>query len=276
MAKVRILDNSFIDHSKSASIGGDNLGVGPTRFEWTTEPCSGPKFFTDARIKEVVKYGPFSNNIALILEPHCLRPDPYHDAIEFENFFGTILTHDRRYINRSRWKYYAYGGSWIDFEKWGMQEKDMDVSIIASFKDTTEGHKLRHEAIQKYAKFLGGIFGRAYQDVESKVQALARFRYSIVVESCRQSSYFTEKLIDCLSVGTVPIYWGAPDIMRRFDKRGMIIFNHIDDLEYILAERVSEEDYQSRLPFIKKNIEHAKKYRICEDYIWKRYPEIFE
>lgn len=279
MAKVTIFDNSFVYLSKSASIGGDNLGVGPTHFEWTTEDIDGPRFFTDARIKDVTQFGPSPRNIAWILEPHCLRPDPYEDAREYEKFFGMILSHDIRQTlhpkHNNVWKYYAYGGSWISFENWGIHKKSREVSLIASEKNTTEGHQLRHEVAKKFKDV--DLFGYAYRPVVSKTSALIPYRYSVVIESCRQSSYFTEKLIDCISVGTVPIYWGCPTITRRyFDGRGMIIFNHIDDLEYILTEQISERDYRTRLPFIKKNIKHAKKYRICEDYIWKKYPEIFE
>jgi len=48
--------------------------------------------------------------------------------------------------------------------------------------------------------------------VSSKVDLLRRYRFCLVMENQRQNGYITEKLFDCLPAGTVPIYWGAPDI----------------------------------------------------------------
>jgi len=61
----------------------------------------------------------------------------------------------------------------------------------------------------------------------SKAQTLSRYNFALCFENCIQPGWITEKIFDCLFVGTVPVYWGAPDIdeavspqcfidMRRF------------------------------------------------------------
>ena len=60
------------------------------------------------------------------------------------------------------------------------------------------------------------------------------YRFSIVIENCKRDYWFTEKLIDCLRTGTIPIYWGCPSIGDFFDIRGFILFDDINDLENIL------------------------------------------
>lgn len=275
MEQIKLLDSSFVG-TESAFIGGDNIGKGPQFFRWRRDgPISDPTFFTDSRIKDVAKYGAFEKFVGLLLEPYGLRADHYNDAEENYEFFDTILTYEKRYLFEDpKYRFYPHGGSWIDFKKWGIQEKKKHVSIIASSKNTTEGHKLRHDVISHFGNDLDGVFGHGRNPVASKFEALADYRYSIVIESCREDFYFTEKLIDCFSVGTVPIYWGCPSIGQFFDPAGIIAFSGLDQLRMTLSH-IWEKDYEVRMPAIRENLKRAHQYRICEDYIWIKYPDLF-
>lgn len=46
----------------------------------------------------------------------------------------------------------------------------------------------------------------------SKYETLSRYRYSLCFENMEMTGYVTEKIFDCLYAGTIPLYWGAPDI----------------------------------------------------------------
>jgi alpha(1,3/1,4) fucosyltransferase len=48
--------------------------------------------------------------------------------------------------------------------------------------------------------------------VRSKCDTLARYRFALCFENSTIKGWVTEKLFDCLFVGTVPIYWGPADI----------------------------------------------------------------
>jgi hypothetical protein len=262
--------------SLSASLGGDNAGEMPEFVKWYQFPTKGeygddPIFFTDGQIKTVREFGRSDRNVAWILEPHGLRPDPYLDALELEEYFGAILTFDMRYIHREKWWFYPYGGSWIHPHDWGLKEKSRLVSILGSQKNTTEGHKLRHAVRECYPDQIED-FG--FDIYVPKLQALASFMYSIVIENSRQADYFSEKLIDCICLGTVPIYWGSPQIDTHFDMQGIITFQDIDELDEILLG-LSIQDYAERLPAVGRNIETAKEYRCVEDQIFRMYPELF-
>ena len=85
--------------------------------------------------------------------------------------------------------------------------------------------------------------------------------FSIAIENAKKEMFFCDKIMDCLITGTVPIYWGAPDISKYFDERGILSFNTPDELKNILEE-ISEKKYKSMLKYIKKN------YEICKnDYL---------
>lgn len=55
----------------------------------------------------------------------------------------------------------------------------------------------------------------APQPVTSKLEVLARYNFALCAENQAIDGYVTEKVVDCLLAGTIPIYWGAPDIDSR-------------------------------------------------------------
>jgi hypothetical protein len=46
----------------------------------------------------------------------------------------------------------------------------------------------------------------------SKSETLAAYRFAVCFENAAIRGWITEKIFDCFFAGTVPIYWGAPDI----------------------------------------------------------------
>jgi hypothetical protein len=47
----------------------------------------------------------------------------------------------------------------------------------------------------------------------SKSETMAKYRFAVCFENSILKGWMTEKLFDCFFVGTVPIYWGAPDVL---------------------------------------------------------------
>ena len=76
-------------------------------------------------------------------------------------------------------------------------------------------------------------------------------------------TYFTEKLLDCFATGTIPVYLGAPDIGKYFNKDGII---DLTDEFYI-----SDELYHSKMEAIKDNLERVKNIEVLEDFIYLNY-----
>lgn len=259
VVELRIYDSAF-DGVFSASLGGENQYEKPESIRWLRDgPPTNPSIFTDAHIKDAPNIS--GRKIAWILEPYELRQDPYMDALRLEEHFDYILTHDRYFANRPGWELYRYGGSWIHPSEWGIHPKTKDVSIVASRKNTTEGHNLRRQIADNFEL---AVFGHGYREITSKVMALRHYRFSVVVESSRMNDYFSEKLIDCLSMGTVPIYWGCDAVDDIFDPGGIIRFQSIKELGDILKS-LSRFKYETRADAIMRNLKIAKRYRICED-----------
>lgn len=258
MDKVTIADSLFLPHTKSAFLGGDNIGIFPSYFEWELANAASARFVTDSDIKHAKGDG----QIAWLLEPFHLHPENYIEAMRKP--FDYVLTSNLYFAeNNENWLWVPHGGSWIDFNKHGIHEKTKNISMLMSDKNTMPGHKLRHQIAERFGDQIDVLSG------VSAFEGYAPYKYSIVIENERTDGYFTEKLIDCLSVGTIPIYWGCPSIDAFFGGRQIISFDNAENLEYVIYHSFLLE---GRDTWVQSNIDISKNYRIVEDWIYWRYP----
>jgi hypothetical protein len=97
-------------------------------------------------------------------------------------------------------------------------------------------------------------FGRGFRDLPEKWEGLAPYRYSVAIENSRHDHYWTEKIADCFLAGTVPIYWGAPNVSDYFPADAMIIIDTLDPAEAarIIKTEATPEAYQRRLPALRE------------------------
>ena len=264
--KIKIYDRSF---AHSNAIGTGDYPWLPRYFEWdraNAESFTGPVVFTDCELARAVN-SPSSFKIALLLESRAIAPRMYREIVHLEAHFDLILTHDSKLLRRgSKFQFYPFGGCWIAEEDCKTYAKEREVSIIASAKRQTEGHKLRHRTIATLGARVD-VFGRGYSPVEHKLEALAPYRYSIAIENIREPNYFTEKIVDCFATGTVPIYWGCPNIGEFFDERGIVTFRSLRELLDNWS-CMGEADYCSRLSAIEGNLHRVQEFRTPEDWLW--------
>ena len=119
----------------------------------------------------------------------------------------------------------------------------------------------------KQLKDYAPLFGRGFNEVEYKEEALADYMFSVAIENA--DDWFTEKILDCFLTGTVPIYYGTPSITKWFNPDGIIFLEDGFDIE-----ELDEDLYKSMEPAIKDNFERAMKMEMLEDFIWETYFEI--
>jgi len=288
--KVKIADNSFLPFgAKALGLAGDNEGCGPLFFEWDPSPGPGPvKFFTNTALDQVA-YDDSEKKVALLLECRATNPEVFECFSEpwrrYDNLFDAVLTNDKALLARGLpFRFFPYGGSFIHTSDWGTHAKPELCSMIVGAKRSAPGHLLRHAFAEMHGKIDGlrnggrvELWGEPFGGkFKSKMDALSPYCYSIVVENDKRDFWFTEKLLDCFAVGTVPIYWGCPSILKYFPhKLGIIQFETIKDLGRIL-DRISKKDYCSRLPAVGENRKRAFIYRCAEDWIFRNYPDLFE
>ena len=207
--------------------------------------------------------------IGWLLETREVDDNRYNKFENYMNNLDFVLTHDQKLLDKypEKTKFTIFGGTWINTNNYGMHLKTKLVSMVYSSKTYLTGHKLRHEV----AYTVSGIdlYGRGTpKPIEYKEEALVDYMFSVVIENSKATNYFTEKLVDALIVGTVPIYWGCPNIDKFFDVRGMIIVNDVEEIKEAVAN-LTESQYINMKPFIEKNIELAKQYAVTEDWMYE-------
>lgn len=125
----------------------------------------------------------------------------------------------------------------------------LEVSMITSNANWMAGHEFRNEVVKSHQDGLMtfDLFGRGYNPIKDKFDALFPYRFSIVIENSFYPNYWTEKIADCLLSWTVPIYIGAPNINQFFPEKSVIqVEPNIRSLKRVL-ENLSESDYSERL-----------------------------
>lgn len=239
------------------------------RMEW-----SGITVFVDGYINSpIVSQVRSDVKLGWLHEPQCLYPQVYEQARYHAQNFDAILTYYQPYLNVPGFTFAPYGGVWVPQDYWALHKKTRMTSMLYGSKCATIGHQMRHAI----ADAIGNYYDVDYYGYKgtptgygwlTKVLVHKDYRFSIVVEACREDNLFTEILLDCFATGTIPIFWGCPNIDQFFNADGMLILNRLKDLRYIMPQ-LSDDLYQELLPYAKENLERVKEYAVCEDWLYE-------
>ena len=83
------------------------------------------------------------------------------------------------------------------------------------------------------------------------------------MENIVSPSYFTEKLIDCILTGCIPIYHGSRSVLNYFDERGILFFESLSELREILS-KLSIADYMNLRGYAESNFQSAVGLRLAD------------
>jgi hypothetical protein len=94
-----------------------------------------------------------------------------------------------------------------------------------------------YKKVDSGGAFLNNLGSR----VKSKLAFEQNHKFSIAFENSSNSGYVTEKLTNALIAGTIPIYWGHPDVVKEFNSKRFINCHEYKNFDEVL-ERVKEID----------------------------------
>ena len=269
--KLNLFDDSFghlaKENGRYSSVHGKISSE--VKFIKNQIQYDGITIFTDQHLNVNYNYAKSKYKIGWLIETREVNPSKYNSFPEYMNNFDFIMTHDQELLNEypNNTKFTIFGGTWINSKNYGIHQKTKNISMIYSDKQYLTGHKLRHRIAQTVSDI--DFYGKGTQvPLIHKEDALINYRYSVAVENSKTQNYFTEKLIDCFMVGTIPIYWGCPNIGNFFDVDGMIIVNTLEEIQNIVGS-LDKKYYIDRIDNIKRNYELAKQYSVTEDWMYK-------
>jgi hypothetical protein len=233
--------------------------------EWLRDGTAPTSFHVDEGLFQPgPDYVQKENRYGWLLESEAIIPQVYAHAPSVLDKYDCIFTHSEALLKLDpRFKLAPVGTHWIEEPQ--MFEKTKNVSMVSSNKAMVLGHLYRLAWVEKFKNKLD-FFGRGFNPIEKKEEALRDYRFSVAIENCAMPNYFTEKIGDCFATGTIPVYYGCPNIGDYFNTDGIIMLDHNLDLSSL-----TEELYESKLDAVKENMELIQKYEIPEDYIYETY-----
>lgn len=264
--KFNIVGDTFTA-THGGNYGYSVWGKKSKHVDWVQDGSGEGTFYIDGAIGMAFQDEVTGPRYAWILESAAILPQvtdwvKMNSNIVMEKF-DTIFTHnhDLVKIDPTKFKWVPAQGTWIKELK--VYDKTKMISMIASNKNMCHGHRKRLEWVERF-KDQVDFFGRGYPtEIATKEEGLCDYMFSIAIENASYETYFTEKLLDCFATGTIPVYYGSPNIGDYFNKDGIIDLSEEFD--------VSEEIYYSKMDAIKDNLERTKKMEVLEDFIWENY-----
>lgn len=220
--------------------------------------------------------------VMLLIEPRSIQPNVYDYAIQVANQYEYVFTHDSKLLKElPNAKPILWGNVWCRCEK---PKKTKLISMTSSDKELCDLHKERIRIARKYKDVIdvyGTIDGGEYVD---PFYTLNDYMYSVVIENYIDDIWFTEKLLNCFAMKVIPIYYGARDIGKYFNTKGIIICNSLEKLEqaintllfcgYVkddLGEFKGAYYNKSVQEAIKENYELSKQYEKFDEWLYRTY-----
>jgi len=143
------------------------------------------------------------------------------------------------------------------------------LSIVASNKQSTVGHRQRYRFALKLKEALGDradLFGRGINDFNDKWDVLAPYKYSVAIENCATDDYISEKLFDCFLTHTFPFYYGAPNVSNYYspDSYSLIDINNFSESVSKIKKIINDPShYQEHLVgVIESKLKYLNHYNI--------------
>lgn len=262
-------NKGYTTHGKESKyIKWIHEGEGKQQITFNNLSSSDETFYVDRFVPTGLQDKVSEKKYAIILEC-CWLVQPLINDIKnkldiYLNEYEKIFTWSEELVNlHERICWIPGSGSWIREPQ--IYPKSELVSIIASNKSHLQGHQQRLHMIDQLKEY-APLFGRGFNEIEFKEEALANYMFSVAIENA--DNWFTEKLLDCFLTGTIPIYYGTPSVGKWFNTDGIIFLEDGFDIESL-----SKDLYLSKMDAIKENFEKAKEMEVVEDFIWKSYFE---
>ena len=206
-------------------------------------------------------------------------------AIQNKHLFDIILTQNDKVLNNcNNAIFQPFGHTWLKPDQYEKEHnKEFKLAHLQGKLLKTYGHSLRHEVTNRKNEFNIPIkFYETYGDRNNiddarlgKEFIFGDSQFGVVIENTSHRGYFTEKILDCFLLKTIPFYWGCSNIEDFFDIDGIILIDNVDDLIY-KANQLDKKYYENKKEIVDKNWRLALDYVYYEQNIVNSITQIFK
>lgn len=141
-------------------------------------------------------------------------------------------------------------------DEWYLKDRKFCNFVISNaISDPARGQMI--EELNKYKMVASG--GRYKNNVggpvKDKIEFQKGYKFTMTFENSGERGYTTEKIIEAFASGTVPIYWGNPDIAKEFNPDAFVNCHDYDSFENVVkAVKEIDNDDEKYLKMVKSPI----------------------
>jgi len=194
---------------------------------------------------------------------------------------------------------YAVGFEWLDFgdrylrlpnyyctrlfaegtklmEKHEIPENPEKREFCSFVVSNAEANPIRQQFFEKLSDYKkvdsGGRFmNNVGGPVADKIAFHRQHKFVIAFENSSHPGYTTEKIVDAFAAGSVPIYWGDPEVTRVFNPKAFVEVHSIEDaIERVMQLDQNNEAYLEMLqqnPLISDESYYQNMYSCAVDFM---------
>lgn len=110
-------------------------------------------------------------------------------------------------------------------------DKENRIAVVCSNARKTAGQRRRLALLDALKARLGDRlvhFGRGFEPIDDKMDAILPYRFHLVLENCVQPNYWTEKLADAFLGWAYPVYLGCPNVDAYLPAQSLVPIHGLD------------------------------------------------
>lgn len=218
------------------------------------------------------------NNIALLLEPRSMIGPAYEYVAAHPDYFRYIFTHDSQLLTLPNARMLNWADVWLTTDS----PKTKGISLVTSPKDWCPLHHARLE-LYNYFKDFGGVdvfYGDWNNpDIENiKPQDyLEHYKFSIIIENDIDDFWYTEKILNCFSTKTIPIYVGASRIEEIFNPAGILQVRNYKEIPWLVEGLNLDLTYNMHREAIEDNFKRVEPWKTpWKERFFRDYGDLLE
>ncbi|MFZ4724792.1 MAG: glycosyltransferase family 10 domain-containing protein [Paludibacter sp.] len=176
---------------------------------------------------------------------------------QFDNIIAVRTDLNEKYnvINNFEITPWYFNKSYDELNSLKRIHKNKKISIISSDLTLLSGHKKRFAFVNKmigHFKDKVDVFGRGFNEIPDKFDALNNYQFSIAIENNVLNDYFTEKISECFLTYTMPIYFGCPNIEEYYDSKSFIKIDidNYNEAIHTIESAMNSNVYDNSLEYI--------------------------
>ena len=226
---------------------------------------------------------PRKKMVLFMWEPPIRLRKMYSDRMQ--NCFSRIYTwNDDLVDNKTYFKFFYPNKQSMQKNIPSFQEKKFCTLIAGATTDKSRRHpnelyserikairffERNEEEFEFYGKNWNATEYPSYRGmITDKIAVNKNYKFTICYENCNLPGYITEKIFDCFAAGSVPIYWGAPNVEEYIPKNCFIDrrdFSSLDEL-YTFLKNITSEEYEGYLKKIRTYLDSEKAQVFSPEY----------